>query len=114
MNEALDALVRARRLATDALKYRQWKALLANWGKWYGETGPTTWLWSGTDATLESYELAIRDWTAWFQRTFPDAAGSLPKPPPHYGGDGPRMDVPGWLIGVAAAGGAFLLYKMLK
>ncbi len=107
-------MVKARRFAADTLKYKQWKSLLANWGTWYGQTGPTTWLWSGTDATLESYELAIRDWESWARRTFPESAGDLPKPPPHYGPDGPRGELPGWLVGVGVAAAAYVLYKIAK
>lgn len=114
MNDVVTELVKAKRFATDAPKYKAWKALLANWGAWYKDTGPATWLWTATDATLETYELAIRDWTNWVRQTFPTAGASLPTPPPTFGDGGqPRDAMPTWAIAALLVAGGFLAFKVL-
>jgi len=112
LNDVITELVRARRLSTDAPKYKAWKALLHNWGEWYGGTGITTWLWTGTDATLETYELAIRDWTRWVEQNFPGT--DLPTPPPTFGPGGEREALPAWAIAALLMAGGFLAFKVLS
>jgi hypothetical protein len=113
LNDVITALATASRLSPDSLKYKQWKALLANWGRWYGQTSDSTWLWSATDATLESYERDLQSWTAWVLRTYPDAAASVPTPPPVVGPDGkPRDGIPLWAWGVGAGVLTFGLAKL--
>lgn len=108
LNDVITALTAAHRLTTDNPRYKQWKTFINNFGSWYQETGPTTWMWTGTDATLQAYELNLQSWEAWLRRTFPDTAASLPPVPPTYGSDGKeRPDgVPTWVkvAGAVAAG----------
>lgn len=117
LNDVITALTAAHRLSTTSGRYKQWKALLANYGSWYGQTTGASWLWSGTDATLETYERLIRDWETWLRQAFPDTAPSLPTAPPVFSPDGKeREDVPWWVkvlaVGVGAYGAAKLLGKL--
>ena len=113
VNDVITALVGANRLSTTNTRYKAFKALLENWRKWYGDTSGATWLWSATDATLESYERDIQSWQAWVRQTFPDAAPSMPPPPPVVGPDGkPREGVPLWAWGVGAGVVTFGLAKL--
>ncbi len=117
LNQVIDSVVRGGQLATDSAKYKQWKSLLADFGKWYGSTSGTTWWFNSADATLESYELALRNWTAWVGKSFPQTQGSLPVPPdtfppatlPDFGGMGTAA-----LIGGAVVLGAVLLISLRR
>ena len=116
LNDVVTGLVTAKRLATTDAKYKQWKQLLADWGKWYGDTSGTTWWFNSADATLEGYEKAAENWRAYFARTYPDVAPSLPDAPATY--SPPTLpDLPsvaggatlGLAVGAALALGAILL-----
>lgn len=112
LNATFDELARAGRFNSASGRWKAWKQVLANWGRWYQETSGTTWLWSATDATLESYEKQLQDWDAWTRRTFPEAGRSLPPPPPTFGPGGePRTGIPLWVTVASIATGGFLLAK---
>jgi hypothetical protein len=111
-NSVIDGLVKARRLATDAAKYRQWKNFIANYGSWFKEA---SFMWSAAAATLESYEKDFQGWTRWARQTFPEATPDLPiAPTPFSPGGAARESVSPFLIALAFGGGAFVLYKLLK
>ena len=116
LNEQIDKVRDAGRLSRDSGRYKAWKRLLDRWQAWYGDTSSTTWLWSGTDATLESYEGQVRDWQAWYRMTFPDASAELQTPPPNYRPpySGKPGELPFWFWLLAAGGGAFVLWRMTR
>ncbi|HKY36504.1 MAG TPA: hypothetical protein VJN18_11230 [Polyangiaceae bacterium] len=115
LNDVITRLARDRRLSTDNTRYKAFKRLLDDFGAWYGGTSMGTWLWSGTDATLETYERAIQDWERWIRQTYPDTAPSLPEPPPVFGPGGkPKESVPVWVWGAAGALVAFGVVKFFK
>jgi len=114
LNLAIDRVRDAGRLDRNGGKYKAWKALLARWGKWYGETSAATWLWSGTDATLEQYEQSIRDWQAWFRMTFPESSRELAPAPRRIKSPASPAELPWWLWGVGAAAGTFILWRVTR
>lgn len=116
LNEQVDRVRDAGRLSQSSGRYKSWKRLLDRWGKWYGDSSATTWLWSGTDATLEMYEQQLRDWQAWFRMTFPDASAELQAPPPTFRSPLSLKpgDLPWWFWFGAAATGGFLLWKATR
>lgn len=115
VNDSVSKLVATGRVTTDHPKYKQWKQLLADWGKWYGDTSGSTWLWNSADATLEGYERAIQTWVDYWAKMFPESAQNLPTPPTTY--KPPELpslpDVGGaalgLAVGAAVALGAILL-----
>lgn len=115
LNESVTALVQKGRLTTDNPKYKQFKAFLNDWGKWYGGTSGSTWFFTAADATLEGYERSTGDWVNYWAKQYPDAAGTLPNAPNTYKPpDLPKLpDIGSAALGVALAGavalGAFLL-----
>lgn len=116
LNTIFSELAAQKRFATDSAKWREWKSLLERWGKWYGQTSGTSWLWSATDATLEEYEKSLQTWTAWARRAFPETAAQLPTPPPIYTPDGKARGegIPVWLVVVLAGAGAYAAFKILR
>ncbi len=117
LNDVITSLSKSGRLTPDSAKYRQWKQLLSDFGRWYGDTSGSTWWFSSADATLESYERSLGSWTAWVGATFPEAKGSLPLPPdtfpppslPDVGGASTAI-----LIGAGLALGAVLLFSFRR
>lgn len=113
LNDVVTALTAAHRLSPTSGRYKQWKAVLANWGSWYGQTSAGTWWWSGTDATLETYERLIRSWETWLRQAFPDTSVSLPTPPPVYDPHGKERDgVPWWVWALGLGVGGYGLAKV--
>lgn len=104
LNDELSKLAGAGRLDMKGSRWQAWKRLLNVWGTWYGDSGPTTWLWSGTAATLDHYEQEIADWQNWVRKLYPDVAPQLAPAPMQYNPHGqPKSSIPWWAW---AAGGA--------
>ena len=106
LNDEISKLQTSGRLSAASSRYQAWKRLLKVWGDWYGDSSGTTWLWSGTAATLDHYEQEIADWQKWLMRSFPDVAPNLQAPPTQYTPFGkPKAGVPWyvWALGAAAA-----------
>jgi len=116
LNDAIDKEVKASRIATTSGRYKAWKRALARWDAWYGGTDGSTWLWSGTEATLESWENTLRDWQRWFRMTFPSGAAELQAPPPSYEPPigGRTGGLPWWAWALLGGAGAYGAYKVLK
>lgn len=117
LNAVIDNVVKSGRLTPDNPRYKQWKQLLSDWGKWYGDTSGSTWWFNSADATLESYELTLKNWTNWVGQSFPETKASLPTPPDTF----PPPTVPdvggastAFLIGAGLALGAVLLLSMRR
>jgi hypothetical protein len=109
VNDEISRLAAAHRLDPNGTRWKAWKRVLDAWGKWYGESDGSTWLWSGTAATLDHYEQEIASWQAWLRQVYPDVATQLAPPPTQYNPNGQPKSagVPWWgwaLGGVAAAG----------
>jgi hypothetical protein len=118
LNETFDALVRGKRLSSTDPKYKQWKALLSAWGKWYGDTSGSTWWFNSADATLESYELALNNWTNWVRNAFPETKETLPAPldtyPPGSLPKLPELESTALIVGGAVALGVVLFLTLRR
>lgn len=114
LNDTIDNLRNGSRLATNSGRYGSWKRTINNFGAWYGSTGPTTWLWSGTDSTLDAWEATIREWQSWVRRTFPDAGADLTEAPPKHHAPYSPGEPPAWLWGVGVLALGFGVVSLLR
>lgn len=115
VNDEISRLAAAHRLDPNGSRWKAWKRLLDAWGKWYGDSSGTTWLWSGTAATLDHYEQEIADWQTWLRRVYPDVAPQLAAPPMQYKPDGePKKGIPWWGVALGAAAATGIAIAIAK
>lgn len=115
LNTELTKLATAGRLDTGSVRWKAWKALLQTWSTWYGDSSGTTWLWSGTAATLDHYEQEISSWQKWVRTLYPDVASELATAPTQYNPDGrPKVGIPWWAFVLGGAAGAAVLVSALR
>src|SRR3989304_292568 len=113
VNDEISRPAKAGRLSSTGSRWLAWKRTLEAWAKWYGDAGATTWLWSGTAATLDHYEQEISDWQTWLRRTYPDVATNLAPAPMQYtplGAPKAGSWLP-WAVGAGAALGLLLYWR---
>lgn len=110
LNGVLSAQTKAGRFPTTSPRYREWKAFLSDYGRWYGQA---SFWWSADDATLEGYEKTFQQWEAWAKAQFPAAAADMPIAPPTFTPDKPDGTSP-VLIAVGLGVGLFVAYKVLR
>lgn len=114
INDTIDQLRNARRLGTDSSRYKSWKRTIDNFGAWYHDTGTGTWLWSGTDATLEAWEQSIKSWQSWLRMTFPDTSSQLTEAPAVHKSPLGLPELPWYFWLGVGLGGTIVVVKMLK
>lgn len=118
LNTALDEAAKGGRIARDTGKFRAWKALLARWGKWYGDWDGYSGLWSATDATLDLYDSELRSWRSWLGRALPAEAATLPPTRPPVGapwsdrGTSAPLSPIAWALLLGAGG--FVAWRLLR